>query len=608
MKTQTRPAWAVVQQPQPHGHRRDRPGVHRGAAVGRVQRLEAADHRRRHASTRPRSARPRASSPTTRSHRRRQGRHGELGRPRGRPRQGHLQGQARVRRQPEHAGDQDQDAARREVPGHRLGRRHQAEAGLGDRATVQDRTDNPACRTTSPYRHLPGVPATDPDRRRHRHQATRQGVRDHRGDFQDTPESVRPVIGGLSRLSNTIASRDAELRTLLAKARDVTGVLADRDQQITTLLSDGNLLLAELTARRDAIHSLLVNTSAARRRSSRAWSPTTRRRSGHRWTNCTACSSCCRTTRTPSTAGWRCSHRSTASSQHAGQRAMVRQLHPEPEPARNPGRRRNRELVMGRLSKRAVQLIALAVVVAVAAGGVYLVFFHNVDEEGHRALHGGRRRVRRLGRSDARRQDRQGRQGHPAGHLSQGADGVRLEVQAARQRHRGDRPAVDRQRPLRPARAGVHRRARSCPITATSRSRAPHRRPSSTTSTRRSTPWPRRSARKEPTSRRRRARTARCRIWSTSLRPTSRAPAPSSGRPSPTCPRRRRPSPTIAATCSAPSRTCRRSRTRSRRATRRCARSTGNSPRSPMILPTSGNRWPPHCTTSPARSPTSRRS
>ena len=32
---------------------------------------------------------------------------------------------------------------------------------------------------------------------------------------------------------------------------------------------------------------------------------------------------------------------------------------------------------MGRLSKRAVQLIALAVVVAVAAGGVYLVYFHN---------------------------------------------------------------------------------------------------------------------------------------------------------------------------------------------------------------------------------------
>ena len=80
-------------------------------------------------------------------------------------------------------------------------------------------------------------------------------------DFSGTPDTVKPVLTGLSRLSQTIASRDQELRTLLAKANSVTGVLASRDQQIQQLLGDGAALLQELNSRRDAIHSLLVNTT-----------------------------------------------------------------------------------------------------------------------------------------------------------------------------------------------------------------------------------------------------------------------------------------------------------------------------------------------------------
>jgi phospholipid/cholesterol/gamma-HCH transport system substrate-binding protein len=80
--------------------------------------------------------------------------------------------------------------------------------------------------------------------------------------FRNTPGSVRSVLSGLSRLSDTIASRDAALRTLLARADQVTGVLAARDKQLQELFTDGGLLLDELHVRRDAIHSLLVNTSA----------------------------------------------------------------------------------------------------------------------------------------------------------------------------------------------------------------------------------------------------------------------------------------------------------------------------------------------------------
>ena len=65
---------------------------------------------------------------------------------------------------------------------------------------------------------------------------------------------------GLSRLSQTIASRNTQLGQLLTAANSVTGTLADRDQDLTQLLQDGNLLLEELNARRDAIHSLLINT------------------------------------------------------------------------------------------------------------------------------------------------------------------------------------------------------------------------------------------------------------------------------------------------------------------------------------------------------------
>ncbi|WP_375484250.1 MCE family protein [uncultured Jatrophihabitans sp.] len=80
-------------------------------------------------------------------------------------------------------------------------------------------------------------------------------------DFSGTPSDVRPVVTGLSRLSQTISSRDAQITTLLTSANTVTHTLAQRDQQVAQLLKDGSLLLAELNSRRDAIHSLLLNTA-----------------------------------------------------------------------------------------------------------------------------------------------------------------------------------------------------------------------------------------------------------------------------------------------------------------------------------------------------------
>jgi phospholipid/cholesterol/gamma-HCH transport system substrate-binding protein len=81
-------------------------------------------------------------------------------------------------------------------------------------------------------------------------------------EFKDSPPSVKAALDGLGRLSNTVASRDAELKTLLAHASSVSGTLAERNATTATLIKDADLLMVELNARREAIHTLFTNTSA----------------------------------------------------------------------------------------------------------------------------------------------------------------------------------------------------------------------------------------------------------------------------------------------------------------------------------------------------------
>jgi phospholipid/cholesterol/gamma-HCH transport system substrate-binding protein len=77
--------------------------------------------------------------------------------------------------------------------------------------------------------------------------------------FRGTPDEVRGTLDGLSRLSRTIASRDQEIRQLLAGTDQVSGVLAGRNVEFERLLADGNLLLAEVRRRREAISALLTS-------------------------------------------------------------------------------------------------------------------------------------------------------------------------------------------------------------------------------------------------------------------------------------------------------------------------------------------------------------
>lgn len=73
-------------------------------------------------------------------------------------------------------------------------------------------------------------------------------------------EEIRASFDGVARLSRSIASRDAELQTLLRRAESVSTLLADRRGDLTTLMRQGDLLLRELRSRQEAIHALLVNT------------------------------------------------------------------------------------------------------------------------------------------------------------------------------------------------------------------------------------------------------------------------------------------------------------------------------------------------------------
>lgn len=71
-----------------------------------------------------------------------------------------------------------------------------------------------------------------------------------------------PTFDGLSRLSQSINSRNENLASLLKSAADVTDVLSQRSDQLNTLILNANDLLGVLNDRRQAIVDLLANTAA----------------------------------------------------------------------------------------------------------------------------------------------------------------------------------------------------------------------------------------------------------------------------------------------------------------------------------------------------------
>jgi len=78
---------------------------------------------------------------------------------------------------------------------------------------------------------------------------------------KDTPAAFQGTLRGLSRLSETVASRNDQINTLLKNLHTVSGTLVDRDQDIVSLMKNSDTLLRALVARRTEVQRLLVSTS-----------------------------------------------------------------------------------------------------------------------------------------------------------------------------------------------------------------------------------------------------------------------------------------------------------------------------------------------------------
>ncbi|APE19471.1 mammalian cell entry protein [Mycobacterium sp. WY10] len=80
--------------------------------------------------------------------------------------------------------------------------------------------------------------------------------------FKDTPPELKLALEGVARFSDTLNTRDAKLRDLLADANKVTAVLAKRSDQIAQLVANANALLAELLSQRQSLDALMGNLTA----------------------------------------------------------------------------------------------------------------------------------------------------------------------------------------------------------------------------------------------------------------------------------------------------------------------------------------------------------
>lgn len=129
----------------------------------------------------------------------------------------------------------------------------------GQRA-LDSRTPIPLSRTAAPYdvvEALNGLSGTLQNIDTGQLEQSLQTLAD---TFRGTPAEIRGTLDGLSRLSRTVASRDQEIHHLLRNTYAVSGVLAGRHAEFERLLADGNLLLAEVRRRREAITALLTST------------------------------------------------------------------------------------------------------------------------------------------------------------------------------------------------------------------------------------------------------------------------------------------------------------------------------------------------------------
>lgn len=81
------------------------------------------------------------------------------------------------------------------------------------------------------------------------------------GTLGASQDQIRPALEGVARLSEVIATRSDQAGELLTAARSVTDQLAASSGDIIAMMKQTNLVITEVTSRRQAIHRLLVETT-----------------------------------------------------------------------------------------------------------------------------------------------------------------------------------------------------------------------------------------------------------------------------------------------------------------------------------------------------------
>lgn len=93
-----------------------------------------------------------------------------------------------------------------------------------------------------------------------------EGLNQSLDTLADTIDQISPQLGptfdSLTRLSQSLNSRNETLSELLKSAGDVTGILAQRSEQLNMLILNANSLIGVLNERRESIVQLLASTSA----------------------------------------------------------------------------------------------------------------------------------------------------------------------------------------------------------------------------------------------------------------------------------------------------------------------------------------------------------
>jgi phospholipid/cholesterol/gamma-HCH transport system substrate-binding protein len=81
------------------------------------------------------------------------------------------------------------------------------------------------------------------------------------GTLGASQDQIRPALEGVARVSDIIATRSDQTGELLTAARSVTDQLAASSDDIIAMMEQTNLVITEVTSRREAIHRLLVETT-----------------------------------------------------------------------------------------------------------------------------------------------------------------------------------------------------------------------------------------------------------------------------------------------------------------------------------------------------------